>query len=114
MTQRPHDLPWDEGLQPERTTLSWIRTHLSFVVVSVLTARLARDSGPWALVAALSGTIVGSLLVAVQARSHQRRDNGARAGAHIPPFMTVAATTALAVMTSILALVLVLGPALPR
>ena len=47
----------DSGDQLARTQLAWRRTALSLVAAGLLVAHLAaRDAGPWALVATLSGT----------------------------------------------------------
>lgn len=81
----PGDGPWDAGLQPERTTLAWIRTALTLTVVSLLTARLAGESGPLAAAVGLGGTTVAALLVAVQRRRHYRRDRTLRAGVTLDP-----------------------------
>jgi uncharacterized membrane protein YidH (DUF202 family) len=104
------DRPWDAGLQPERTTLSWIRTSLSFAVVSLLTARLATEAGVVAVVVALSGIVAAAGLVALQARSHRARDRGARTGSTRPAAGAVLGATALTAAFALTALVLlVLG-----
>ena len=42
----PHD---DPGLQPERTTLAWGRTLMSFVIVSAVFLRWIQHHGPFVL-----------------------------------------------------------------
>lgn len=104
----PHE-PWDPGLQPERTTLAWVRTALGFVAVSLLTARLARETGPVAVLVALAGTLVSVLLVWLQAHRHPRRERAVRKGEPVPaPVASLAATVlTVALATTSLALLAV-------
>lgn len=109
MPEQVADRPWDAGLQPERTTLAWVRTALTMIVVSLLTARLARESGAVAVVLALAGTVTAALLVPVQSRRHRRRDARLRAGEVVdPPLGAVVGAAAFTVALAAAALGLVL------
>lgn len=98
--------PWDAGLQPERTTLAWVRTALGFVAVSLLTARLALETGLVAVAVALAGTFVSALLVWMQAHRHPRRDRAVRAGEPVPAPVASLAATVLTVALAATSLVL--------
>lgn len=50
---------WDEGLQPERTSLSWQRVNLAGLAASLVSARLMVESDP------LIGYVLALLSVAV-------------------------------------------------
>jgi uncharacterized membrane protein YidH (DUF202 family) len=104
--------PWDAGLQPERTTLAWVRTALTMIVVCLLASRLARETGALAVAVALSGTTAAALLVSVQSRRHYRRDRYLRTGVTVDPALTaVLGATVLVVLVAACALLLVLIPA---
>lgn len=64
---------WDVGLQPERTSLAWVRTGLALVVVSLLLGRLATGSGVAALAVSFAGLVLAATSVALAARGHDRR-----------------------------------------
>lgn len=92
--------PWSTGLQPERTTLAWVRTGLALTVVSLLLTRLTAGSGVMALATGLSGLVVAEALVIAQAGRHRRNDARLRAGSLRP---AVGAATTLVVATVALA-----------
>jgi uncharacterized membrane protein YidH (DUF202 family) len=107
----PPGEPWDAGLQPERTTLAWVRTALTMTVVSLLAARLARDSGLLALVVGLGGTATSAALVSAQKHRHYRRDTHLRTGVALEPELgAVLGATLLVVALAAAALALVLLP----
>lgn len=101
--------PWDAGLQPERTTLAWVRTALAAIVVCLLAARLARSSGLAAVVVGLGGTVASAALVTLQTRRHYRRDTRLRTGVAVEPaLLPVLGVTVLTVLVAAAALALVL------
>lgn len=105
--------PWDTGLQPERTTLSWTRTALSLAVVSLLTARLAWESGLLAVVVSLAGTVAACGIVSIQSHRHYHRDGRLKAGvAGEPALPAVLALTLLVVVFALFSLLLVALPGL--
>ncbi|MGO4956514.1 DUF202 domain-containing protein [Luteococcus sp. Sow4_B9] len=65
--------PFDPGLQPERTALSWQRTSLALLVGSLTAARVAMPAaGRWALLAGALGCTCALLLMALSRRRHRR------------------------------------------
>ena len=64
------DAPFDPGLQPERTSLSWQRTTLALGVAFLVTARLlAHESSPLAL--AIGGVGI-AITIAILSVGHRR------------------------------------------
>ncbi len=62
--------PFDPGLQPERSALSWQRTAMAIGVGSLIYARIISPIiGMWALLAAAAGV---GLAVAMMLKAHQR------------------------------------------
>lgn len=80
---RDHGAPFDTGLQPERTALSWRRTALALGIGPVVAARLlAPELGALAAVAAATGVVLGlGVLVGagLRYRRIQTRLTGAQA-----------------------------------
>jgi uncharacterized membrane protein YidH (DUF202 family) len=106
-------VPWDAGLQPERTTLSWIRTALTLMVVSMLTARLAWESGLLAVGFALSGTVAAVGLVFLQSHRHYHRDRLLKDGVTVEPALAaILGLTFLLVIFALTSLLLVVLPLL--
>ena len=66
----PIDRPFDEGLQAERTALSWQRTTLAFGVATLLSARLMTNI--FSTASFLVGAMGVVLMVAVFVVGHQR------------------------------------------
>lgn len=107
VAREPHQ-PWDPGLQPERTTLAWVRTGLTLTVVSLLLTRLT-SSGPAGLAVGLSGMVTGTALVVAQSWRHRRNDAWLRSG-HLRPAVGASAGLMLAIVllsASAIALILV-------
>lgn len=76
----------DEGLQPERTSLAWVRTLLSLAAVALLCLRFlpAASGAPWTGVAPAAALLVAVVLLpAVPA--HRRRACEAFADESAPP-----------------------------
>lgn len=57
-------LPFDAGLQPERTELAWRRTAISFAASSLIATRLLTVTldSPWWIIPGLLGTLFGIAL----------------------------------------------------
>jgi uncharacterized membrane protein YidH (DUF202 family) len=86
----PHD---DPGLQPERTTMAWGRTLMSFVVVSAVFLRWIQHHGPFVL--ALFGLAVltaGSIYLTQRPR-YARSARGVAERRSTPEFVAVLATS---------------------
>lgn len=98
---------WDPGLQPERTTLAWVRTGLALTVVSLLLTRLSEGTGPAALLAGLAGLVAAEGLVIAQAGRHRRSDARLRTGGLRPALGAAAVVTVVTVALAVVALVLV-------
>ncbi len=101
------DRPWDPGLQPERTTLAWVRTGLAISVVSLLLTRLTSGSGASALAATFGGLVLAAGVVSVQAGRHRRYETRLHSGTLRPAWRAAAALTAATVAMGAVALVLV-------
>lgn len=68
----PHQVPFDPGLQPERTSLAWERTALSLFIGAMVYSRVEeRYLGPWSWGFAVVGTVV-AVTVGVRARARYR------------------------------------------
>lgn len=98
--------PWDAGLQPERTTLAWVRTAMAFAVVSLLVGRLSSAYFLVPVVASSSGLGVAWLLLAVQPRRHDRRSGSLLADGYpvapLAALLLVVATVGVAAMAFVL------------
>jgi uncharacterized membrane protein YidH (DUF202 family) len=92
----------DAGLQVERTTLAWVRTSLSFAVVSLLLIRTGRPETVVAAIGlALAGVIAAVVLGLVQrSRHHERVSDFNQADSVYGPRLVLAAS----VLTIVLAL----------
>ena len=95
---------WDPGVQHERTSLAWTRTCLSYLVCSLLCARLAAHAPLLAGCVALGGTAAAAALLGGVYRRDPRR--AAVLFAHRPVTAPVPLVT-LTAMTVVLAAVAV-------
>lgn len=78
---RPEALPPDEGLQSERTSLSWARTWAVVAVNIILVTKLvAETSWQWAAVFSLLAVVPLLALLRVQRQHEQRVGRFVRAG----------------------------------
>lgn len=102
--------PWDPGLQPERTTLAWVRTGLALAVVSLLLTRLT-GVGSAALAIGLGGMVVGAALVVGQSGRHRRNDVSLRS-AHLRPAAGASAglMVAIVVLAAVAAVLVLSSP----
>lgn len=91
---------WDEGLQPERTALSWLRTSLGMFVVSLLLARFAAAVSLWLTVVALTAAMASGVIAVVSHTANERRVRALRQGGTLVsvlwPLVVTATVTALA------------------
>ncbi|KLU11068.1 MULTISPECIES: DUF202 domain-containing protein [unclassified Kocuria] len=99
--ERPHA---DLGLQPERTTMAWGRTLMSFVVVSAVFLRWLPQHGPFVLVLfGLAVLTAGSIYLtqrpryARSARGISREESAPEAGAVLATALAVLVLGALGV-----------------
>lgn len=83
----------DPGLQPERTSLAWQRTALSFVAASLLFLRWAAQHGP------IVGVVVGLAVLAATWIFFHTRTRLRRIGRFFPAPGLEPATTEVAVVT---------------
>lgn len=102
----------DPGLQPERTSMSWGRTSLAYLLVAAVTLRWAPYYG--AVVAVISG---GLMLVAVgiygtQHRRYRRAARGVAAESLGDSAVAVVALTVSTVLLGLVGVVFVLADAL--
>jgi uncharacterized membrane protein YidH (DUF202 family) len=106
--QQGDEVLWDDGLQPERTSLAWLRTGLGMVGVSLLLVREATRVSEW--------MIVGCLLAAIAAATftwtrpaHVRRTQNLRHGRPVGSLAGVVAATAMVLALAGLGLTVALG-----
>ncbi len=70
MTQPIEDTVWDEGLQPERTTLAWQRLAITLFGIALAIPKLTRPViGDWSAIPTL---IVAAIATTLFSTSHAR------------------------------------------
>lgn len=95
----------DPGLQVERTTLAWIRTAMSFAVVSLLLIRTGRpETVVVAVLLSLAGLGTSIGLGLVQRARHRGRVTDFNSSDPVHGFRAVAVGTVLTVVLSLAAL----------
>jgi len=62
----------DPGLQPERTSLAWTRTLVSFLAVAVLSLKTAAHTGLSGAISAVLYSAVAATILVRQARRYRR------------------------------------------
>ena len=83
--------PWDPGLQPERTALSWRRSVLALLIGSVAMIRILPPLvGAWSLAVGVVGLVASSALWVVSAARVRRTDRALRAGTPLPGALLLA------------------------
>lgn len=87
----------DPGLQPERTTMAWARTLLSFVVVSAVFLRWLPQHGPFVLVLFGLAVLTAGSIYLTQRPRYARSTHGIAREESAPEAGAVLAT-ALAVL----------------
>ena len=87
----PHD---DPGLQPERTTLAWGRTLMSFVVVSAVFLRWLQHHGPFVLALFGLAVLTAGSIYLTQRHRYARSARGVAEQRSTPELGAVLATSA--------------------
>ncbi|WP_309126390.1 DUF202 domain-containing protein [Kocuria sp.] len=98
----------DPGLQPERTTMAWGRTMLTFVVVAALFLRWVPRHGPFVLVLLLLAVLTAAAVCLTQRRRYARSARGIARDEPTPEVGAVLATAAAVLVLGALGLWVVL------
>ena len=75
----------DPGLQPERTTMAWTRTLVSFLIVAGLSMRVSASVHEMAFMTVAVISMVAALTITVRQASRYERSNMGLAEEHIRP-----------------------------
>ncbi len=109
MADEQDPVPWDIGLQNERTGLAWQRTMLSGLACGLLVARLLADvSLTLALLAGLLALGAAAAFGAVALRRFRLNARALAAGRHLDDARPAALATGLLVVTALAAAAYVL------
>lgn len=101
---------WDPGLQPERTTLAWLRTTLSFLVGGLVMIRFVAHHSLAGAVAAVAMMVpLAALLTGLAAHRHRHTQHNLRTDVPLPDGRAPAALTVLAVVVGCAGLFVVLA-----
>ena len=84
------DGPWDPGLQPERTSIAWVRTAVTYAVAALLTARLM--PGVAGLTVGFTGLVMSSVVMTAASRRAARVKIAVRGRLGPPVALTLLAT----------------------
>lgn len=97
----------DPGLQPERTSMSWTRTAVAMLVVSLILLRWAHVFGPWVL-ALIVLTLLATIYVVLSNRAAYTREVAGIAHERVDPAIgRIAVMTATVFLLGVGSLVLV-------
>ena len=94
---------WDNGLQPERTSLAWLRTGLGMVGLSLLLVREATRVSEWMIVGCLVAAITAATFTFTQP-AHVRRTQNLSNGRPVASLAGVVAATAMVLVLACLGL----------
>jgi putative membrane protein len=101
--------PFDSGLQPERTLLSWQRTCLALVAGNAVAIKYLSDAlGPWATFLGAAGIVLAGLAWVLSARRYRRARAGLTGSGRLHTDGTLPALVASAVVVACAAAVVIL------
>lgn len=103
------EAPWDPGLQPERTTLAWLRTALALSTAGLTLTRIALERSELAVVLAGGCVVISGLVLARSWSRHLDAVAALRAGRPLGGSLLPAGITTAAVALGLAGAVYVLA-----